>query len=409
MNRITLSTLKIILLVAIILSPIFVLAKSKAYMGVSCIDIQIDTVNRLRLKNSEGVLIVNVVDSSPADVSGLKIDDVIIQMDRTRIKTMDDFIKAAGSYKANKKAKISFIRKGETKIIPITFAERPKQIEPTDLSYDSAKENQINQLLDYVDKHNPSMGSLAISKEKDILFSRAIGYKQIGEATSLLADAETKYRVGSISKTFTSVMIHQLIEEGKLSSDTKLDSFFPAIPNSGKITIRMMLTHRSGIGSFTDAKDYLGWNLVARSQKEVIQKILDQKPVFKPGKKTAYSNSNYLLLGYIIEAIDKTAYSESLAKRITQKIGLSHTYYGGKIDVANNEALSYYNTGEWVLNPETDMSVPGGAGAIVSTASDLVLFIQALFKGELISAKSLEQMLKEKDGMSSGIFQLTIG
>ncbi|MDD4310146.1 MAG: serine hydrolase, partial [Candidatus Cloacimonetes bacterium] len=67
------------------------------------------------------------------------------------------------------------------------------------------------------------------------------------------------------------------------------------------------------------------------------------------------------------------------------------------------------NTGEWVLNPETDMSVPGGAGAIVSTSSDLVLFIQALFKGELISAKSLEQMLKEKDGMSSGIFQLTIG
>jgi D-alanyl-D-alanine carboxypeptidase len=129
-----------------------------------------------------------------------------------------------------------------------------------------------------------------------------------------------------------------------------------------------------------------------------------QKPDFEPDTKADYSNTNFVLLGYIIEKITGKPYAEELKKRITSKIGLTDTYYGSKTNPANNEAYSYSYQGQWKQELETDMSIPGGAGAIVSTPTDLVKFIEALFGGKLISQNNLEQMKTMRDNYGMAMF-----
>ncbi len=134
--------------------------------------------------------------------------------------------------------------------------------------------------------------------------------------------------------------------------------------------------------------------------------ISKNKPDFEPDEKASYSNSNFVILGYILEKITKKPYATNLKERITSKIGLTDTYYGGKTNIANNESYSYSYTNMWDIEPETDMSIPGGAGAIVSTPVDLTKFIEALFSYKLISKESLSSMKTMTDSYGMGMFQM---
>jgi CubicO group peptidase (beta-lactamase class C family) len=203
---------------------------------------------------------------------------------------------------------------------------------------------------------------------------------------------------------FTAAMIFQLVEKGKLKLTDTVDKFFPQIPNAGKITIAQMLAHRSGLYDFTDDRDFRSWKMNAKTEDEMLAIIAKGKPVFEPGEKTEYSNSGFVLLGYIIEKVGGKPYREALKERITAKIGLNDTYLGaGKTDVGKNESFSFNYIKDWKQETETDLSIPGGAGAIVSTPSDLTKFIQALFDGKLVSPESLALMKPVKDKYGSGI------
>jgi CubicO group peptidase (beta-lactamase class C family) len=253
---------------------------------------------------------------------------------------------------------------------------------------------------------NKAMGSVAISKNGQILYSRAIGYAYVNGSEKIPATENTRYRIGSISKMFTAAIIFQLIEEGKLELTTNLSRFFPAIPNADKITIGNLLNHRSGLHNFTDDPDYASWMTKAKTPDEMVTIIAGYKPDFQPNEKTAYSNSNFVLLGYIIEKITKQQYSKVLTERITSKIGLLNTYYGGRTDVKKKESFSYQYINDWQVQPETDMSIPGGAGSVVSTPADLTKFIEALFSLKLVSANSLAQMKTITNGLGMGMFQM---
>jgi D-alanyl-D-alanine carboxypeptidase len=111
-----------------------------------------------------------------------------------------------------------------------------------------------------------------------------------------------------------------------------------------------------------------------------------------------------VLLGYIIELLDKKPYATALKSRITNKLALKDTYYGSKIVAANNEAYSYNWQGSWLPDTETDMSIPGGAGALVSTPTELNRFMEALFAGKLVSPASLNQMKTVKNGFGMNLF-----
>lgn len=264
---------------------------------------------------------------------------------------------------------------------------------------------KLDSLMDILAEKDNAMGSLTISRNGVVVYSRAIGYRYIASNEKLPATHQTKYRIGSISKMFTVTMIFQLVEDGKLSLTTTVDKYFPQLPNANKITISNLLNHRSGLHNFTDEPEYLTWMTQPKTRDEMLAIISKGGVDFKPNEKFSYSNSGYVILGYIIEKISKQSYPEYLRNRITSKIGLSDTYVGTKADTKKNESFSYRFVNSWEQGPETDMSIPAGAGAIVSTPADLTKFIESLFSLKLVSNSSLEQMKTMTDGCGMGMFQ----
>jgi CubicO group peptidase (beta-lactamase class C family) len=127
---------------------------------------------------------------------------------------------------------------------------------------------------------------------------------------------------------------------------------------------------------------------------------------FNPDSKAAYSNSNFLLLSYILEKTFVKSYSELLQELIVKPLSLKNTYVFGKINPNKNECKSYSFVESWKVEPETDFSIPLGAGAIISTPTDLTKFADALFGGKLLKAESLEIMKTLKDGYGIGLFQI---
>ncbi|MFY0689458.1 MAG: beta-lactamase family protein [Cyclobacteriaceae bacterium] len=264
---------------------------------------------------------------------------------------------------------------------------------------------KLDSLFDLIEENNKGMGSLSIYQNGKPIYAKAIGYKDL--EADLKADTASKYRIGSITKIFTSTLIMQLIEDEKLTLSTSLDSYFPNVENADKITIKMLLGHRSGIFNFTSSPDYIQWMESPVTKIQLIERLENFESVFIPNEKTEYSNSNYLLLTFILEEITGKSFADLIADKICNPAGLTSTYYGGKINPDNNEVRSYTRSREWKLGTETDMTVPRGAGAIVSTPSDLNKFLNALFTPDkLITTASLEKMKTIQDGMGLGMFQV---
>jgi CubicO group peptidase (beta-lactamase class C family) len=196
------------------------------------------------------------------------------------------------------------------------------------------------------------------------------------------------------------------LEEKKLNLDQTIETYFPIIKNAEKITIKHLLTHRSGIHNFTDDKDYLTWNTQPRTEKEMVDIVAKAGSDFEPGTKAEYSNSNFVLLSYILEKTFHQSYADLLQKYIVQPVGLTNTRFGGKINPEKGDCKSYSFLGKWNVEPVTDMSVPTGAGGIVSTPVDLVKFSDALFGGKLEKPETLEMMKTMEDNFGMGLFKI---
>jgi D-alanyl-D-alanine carboxypeptidase len=259
---------------------------------------------------------------------------------------------------------------------------------------------KLDQFFDRLAEKNKAMGSLAVARDGNVLYTRAIGYSLMSGTEKKPSTVATRYRIGSITKMFTATMIFQFVEQGKLKLTDTLDKFFPQIPNANKITIAHILAHRSGIHSFTSDPDFPSWLMKPKTKDEMLAIIAKGKPDFEPGEKMAYSNAGYIVLGYIVEKLAGKPYQDALKERITSKIGLKDTYLGtGTTDLNKNESFSYSYAGAWKQETETHLSIPGGAGAIISTPTDLTKFIHALFDLKLVSQESLNQMMQNKMGM----------
>jgi CubicO group peptidase (beta-lactamase class C family) len=269
---------------------------------------------------------------------------------------------------------------------------------------------KMDSLLTYLNKNDKFMGSLCIREGENVVFNKAYGFADVDK--NIAADRMTKYKIGSVTKTFTAVMIMQLIEEKKLNLQTKLNRFYPKITNAEKITIYDLLHHRTGIVDYINGDSITAKNIYRfHSKEEMIQKITDYKPLFEPGTKHEYSNSNYNLLGYIIETLSKKSYAENIQTRIVKKANLLNTYFPqGKIDTSVGESYSYlFNGTKWEKVEEWENSIAYSAGAIISTPADLTRFMYALFDGKLIKPSSLEQMKEIKEGYGKALMQFPFG
>ncbi len=268
-------------------------------------------------------------------------------------------------------------------------------------NFDKAK---LDAYFDNLEKNDKFMGSVAVSQNGEIIYTRSVGFADV--ENKLKANENSKYRIGSISKTFTTVLVMKAVEEKKLELDQTIDKFFPEVKNAGKITVANLLYHRSGIHSFTDDKEYLDWNTQPKTEKELLDIIIKGGSDFEPDTKSVYSNSNFVLLTFIVEKSFGKSYKVLVDELIAKPAGLKNTAVGGKTDTGKNECKSYKYLGQWNVEPETDMSVPLGAGAIVSTPTDLVRFSDALFGGKLVSNESLEKMQTINGQFGMGLFKI---
>lgn len=262
---------------------------------------------------------------------------------------------------------------------------------------------KLDSLLDILIENNKFMGGLSIMHDGKEVYQKSVEFASI--SLNAKADPETKYRMGSITKTYTATLLMQFVEEGKLSVTDTLSIYFPEVQNAQKITINDMLRHRSGIFNITEAQDFGNWVTKPQTRKELLGLLKTNEPAFEPKEKTGYSNTNYIILSYILEDIAKKPFSQLLEDRIITPLALKRTEYGHEIKPENNEAVPYYReNGTWnQIEPLTDMQNPMGAGSLVSTPTEVAQFYNALFSGKLVSEKSLQKMTDVSTGMGYGL------
>lgn len=206
---------------------------------------------------------------------------------------------------------------------------------------------------------------------------------------------DTVFRVGSITKQFASACILLLAEQNELSLDDKLSKFFPDYPRGEEVTIRQLLSHTSGVHSYPGPTER---TLVRTgiSVPDMVKHLGTLGYDFAPGADFAYSNAGYFLLGAIIEKASGRTFHDFARDRLFQPLGLSQTAVDRNEDVVPHRATGYErdrNTpGSYVNAVYSHMSVPGAAGALRSTAADLIRWTEALHGGRVLSAASYKEM-----------------
>jgi len=268
----------------------------------------------------------------------------------------------------------------------------------------SFDQKKLDTYFDTLAAHDKFMGSIAVSKDGEIIYVRTLGYCDVEHNKK--PNKNSKYRIGSISKTFTTVLVLQAVEKGKIDPNQTIDTYFPSIENSEQIAVKHLLNHRSGIHNFTNDLNYLDWNTEAKTEEELIAIIAAGGSDFEPDTKAEYSNSNFVLLSYILEKEWGKSYAELLQQYIVEPLDLENTAFGGPIHPGKNECKSYQFRDRLKVQSETDMSIPLGAGGIISTPTDLTIFSDALFDGELLKLESLELMKTMQDNFGYGLFQI---
>lgn len=265
----------------------------------------------------------------------------------------------------------------------------------------AVKYQKLDQYLDLLAKNDKIMASLTLREKGKVVFQKHIGLADVEKGEGL--SEQSKFRVGSISKIFTSVVILKLYEMDKLNLSDKLAKYYPEIPNAEKITISHLLSHRSGIFNFTDDRTYPGYMTKPQSQHDLLQIIRSFPSQFEPDSQYSYSNSNYVLLGYIAEKVTKQPLKNLVSEYITKPLALNNTYLGTDEPRATGEAFSYRYEGKWSKFPDTALSIPSGAGAVISTSTDITAFLEGLFSGQLLSKDSMTMMKAINEGYGYGL------
>ncbi|WP_417445469.1 serine hydrolase domain-containing protein [Kangiella sp.] len=271
-------------------------------------------------------------------------------------------------------------------------------------------EQQLDHFFHRLAGENRFLGTAVIYQDTTPVYQITIQpSKKAKKGWRTSVDHDLKYKIGSISKTYAATIIFQLIEEGKITLDTKLSKFYPKVKNADKITIKHLLNHQSGIFNYTGEPDFINYVFLPKDKDFLVKRIESFDSVFEPGEKAEYSNSGYLLLGFIAEDIENKSYAKIVEERISQPYDLNDTYYGSTINNKNGEVDSFEYKGKWGKMAQWNMNIPGAAGALVSNADDLNKFFNLLFDGTIISEQSLQTMTSMDMKYGLGIFETSYG
>ena len=284
------------------------------------------------------------------------------------------------------------------KIILILFVVLSSSL----LTAQDAQTRKLDALFDKIVALDKAMGSVSVFKDGSEIYQRSFGYADV--ENNVLANENTKYKIGSISKMYTATLILKLVEDGKLKLNTKLNTFFPEIPNAHQITIKNLLNHSSGLFNYTKNKDFYEWAIVEHTKEDIIQKIIENGIVFQPNEKHKYSNTNFVLLAFIVEKLHNKPFKQVLKSEILEPLNLKNTQIGGEINISNNESYSYKKSDKWEVFPTWFMDNAIGAGSLIATPSDVNRFTNALYTHKILKKKTVDKMLKLTKYYGLGMF-----
>jgi CubicO group peptidase (beta-lactamase class C family) len=231
--------------------------------------------------------------------------------------------------------------------------------------------------------------AVLVARDGKVLLSRGFGKADLSHGIEITPT--TKFRIGSITKQFTAAAILKLQEDGKLSVDDKLTKFIPDYPRGDEVTIHHLLTHTSGIKSFTSKPDFLTTATAPATLNQMIDSFKQDPFDFDPGSNFSYNNSGYLLLGFIIEKVSGKSYGDYLRDTFFKPLEMHDTGVHSSTAIIEHEATGYsYETGKATKALNWDMSRAGGAGALYSTVEDLLRWNEGIFAGKVLSEESLK-------------------
>lgn len=247
----------------------------------------------------------------------------------------------------------------------------------------------IEGLFDSVEGLESPGATVLVAKGDEVLYEGAFGAADVSWRQPMTVD--TRLRIGSISKQFTAAAILKLAEEGELEVQDPLSKFYPDYPRGDEITIHHLLTHTSGIPSYTSFPDFVEKAPSGVAPEALIARFRDKDLDFDPGTAWSYNNSAYFLLGELVAKLSGQSFAEYLETAFFEPLGMDQTAIHDSQTVIEKEARGYsYVDGELKVALDWDMSNAGGAGALYSTVADLHRWNLAVFRDGLLSASSLE-------------------
>jgi CubicO group peptidase (beta-lactamase class C family) len=286
------------------------------------------------------------------------------------------------------------------------------------VSYGQTKVDKLDKLISAYTEYGKFNGSVLVAEKGNVIYKKGFGLADM--EWNIPNQPDTKHRLGSITKQFTATLIMQLVEQGKLKLDVPISTWLPDYPkkNGDVITIHHLLTHTSGIPNMTSFPGFV--KDVMRNSFSPVQLVnisADSTLQFKPGERFAYSNSGYILLGYIIEKITGKPYQQVLQENIFTPLKMKNTGNDHHRTLLKNRASGYEKNGRLYVNADfIDMSVPYAAGSMYSTVEDLYLWDQALYGNQLLRKENMELLFTKHIpsggghyGYGWGVGEMTLG
>ena len=262
-----------------------------------------------------------------------------------------------------------------------TFSLIPEQV------YSQSLEAKIDSLLETTFTPDGPGAVFLVAEAGKPIYRKAFGMANLELNVSM--KAENVFEIGSMTKQFTAISILMLMEQGKLQLDDDIKKHIPKYPTHGKkITIHHLLTHTSGIKSFTSMKTLRTIERQDLTPTELIDFFKNEAMDFDPGEDFKYNNSGYVILGYIIEVISGRSYADFIADNIFQKLEMNSSQYASHSQVIENRAYGYHQKGDYVNKNYISLSLPYSSGSLMSTVDDMLKWNEALKNNSLIKAET---------------------
>lgn len=263
---------------------------------------------------------------------------------------------------------------------------------------DTELKQKMQQLVAQKAKADQPGFTVIVRKGPQVMLRAGYGLANLETATPMRADSNL--RLASQTKQFTAMAVLQLVHSGKIKLDYKVGEVLKDYPAVGRdVTIKQLLTHSSGIPNLSRMPEFRENKAKAATLPELLALFSTQPLQFKPGSRFGYSNSNYVLLTAVIEAVSKQSYADYLQQHIFQPLGMKNTGYDQATEIVPNRANGYEQTATGFRNADViSMTRPQGAGGLRSTVDDLNLWDQALYTNKLVPQALLQQSFVKHPG-----------